>query len=292
MLDSSDEEHNEYEIGALPDLDAILPENNVARITSTEEVAGMHHEEAIKLMRSMNIKQRQIFTEVRKWCSKKATGENVEPFHIFLSGGAGSGKSHVIKAVQYEAKKLLTPLTDSADEVTVLLVAYTGTAAFNIGGQTIHSAFNVRVNTSRMRASSKYDALGEDLLTSLRAKYKHLQIVIVDEVSMVGKKMLHTMSERLAQIKRCNAPFGNVSILAVGDFYQIPPVGDSPLYKDDNASICVSPWHKFTLWNLTEIMRQKDDQTYAMALNRYEYFFYSKVSNECINLMNYRFVAA
>ena len=100
------------------------------------------------------------------------------------------------------------------------------------------------------------------------AKYKHLQIVIIDDVSMVGKKMLNTISERLIQIKRVKAAFGNVSVLAVGDFYQIPPVGDSALYKDDKAELCESPWSTFSVWNLTEIMRQKDDQLYATALNR------------------------
>ena len=216
----------------------------------------------------MNVKQRQVFTELRKWCLDKVAGKSVDPFNLFLTGGAGTGKSHIIKAFHYEARRLLIPLTENPDDITVLLVAYTGTAAFNIGGQTIHSAFNVRVNTGRMKSSTKYDMLGEDLLTALRAKYKHLHIIIIDEVSMVGKKMLCTITQRLVQITRTNASFGNVSILAVGDFYQIPPVGDAALYKSDRGELCESPWSTFEKWNLTEVMRQKDDLQYARLLNR------------------------
>ena len=177
------------------------------------------------------------------------------------------GKSHVIRAFQYEAKRLLAGLTETPDDVTVLLLAYTGTAAFNIGGRTIHSAFNIGVNTSRARATSKYQPLGEDLLTSLRLKYKYLQVIIIDEVSMVGKKMTHTINERLKQIKRNDSPFGKVSILAVGDFYQIAPVGDTMLCKDDKGDLCQSPWALFKLWNLSQIMRQRDDLEFAKVLN-------------------------
>ena len=119
-----------------------------------------------------------------------------------------------------------------------------------------------------MKSSTKYDALGENLLTALRAKYKCLQIIIIDEVSMVGKKMLHTISQRLVQITRNKSVFGNISILAVGDFYQIPPVGDTALYRDDRGELYESPWSTFKKWNLTEVMRQKDDLRYAELLNR------------------------
>ena len=61
----------------------------------------------------------------------------------------------------------------------------------------------------------------------MRVKYENLQLLIIDEISMVSKNMMNFIHGRLDQIK-CNkssAWFGGVSILAVGDLYQIPPVG-------------------------------------------------------------------
>ena len=77
-------------------------------------------------------------------------------------------------------------------------------------------------------------------------------LVIIDEVSMVGSNMLLEIHKRLQQIKGVSddAVFGGVSILAVGDLYQLPPVGQAPL----------SLWvDKFQMIELTEVMRQRGD---------------------------------
>ena len=125
-------------------------------------------------------KQRQIFNYVSKWCDDKTRDPTVPPFHIFLTGGAGTGKSHVINCIKYYAQKVFSRITESAEDVTVLLLAHTGTAAFNISGETICSALKIGVNLS-----NDYKPLGEDTLNTLRAKYQHLQLVIVDEISMI-----------------------------------------------------------------------------------------------------------
>ena len=62
------------------------------------------------------------------------------------------------------------------------------------------------------------------------------------------------VSERLKQIKQCPLPFGNVSILAVGDFFQIPPVGDTSLCRVNKSYIGEYLWDNFELYSLNEIM--------------------------------------
>lgn len=256
---------DEEEVPQLPDLEAGLPDTSSSSQPTFLETTRQRvsSSQALNILQTMNKKQRELFLHLRQWCVQKVTGKTVKPFHVFVTGGAGTGKSHVINGFQHEAIRLLSPLTNSADDVTVLLVAYTGTAAFHIGGQTIHSAFAIH---SDIR-STKYTPLGDDQLTRLRSKYSNLQIVIIDEVSMVGQKMLMYIDQRLQQIKQSQSPFGNVRVLAVGDFYQIPPVGDRTLYKIDTASLCESPWTLFALWELEEIMRQKSDLTFANLLN-------------------------
>lgn len=86
---------------------------------------------------------------------------------------------------------------------------------------------------------------------------------------MVDQNMLLYIHGRLQQIKRSHNMhvLGNVGILAVGDFYQIQPVIGRPLYKRDHGSF-VDLWSMFSYWELTTVMRQKDDISYVQLLNR------------------------
>ncbi len=205
-----------------------------------------------------------MFNTIRQWCIQKVTGQNPKPFHVFLSGGAGTGKSHLIKAVQYEANRLLRQASYNAEETKVLLTAPTGTAAFNIGGSTIHSSLKIP-----MRLKPQYEPLGEECLNTLRSKLEGMDILIIDEISMVPSRLMCYIHGRLKQIKQVRdmeSWFGNVSVLTVGDFYQLPPLSSQTLLSPNNI---IDPWNgTFTHVELTEIMRQKDDKSFAELLNR------------------------
>ena len=91
--------------------------------------------------------------------------------------------------------------------------------------------------------------------------------MVIDEISMVSKDVFDYVNLRLQQIKGNRKPFGGMSVLAVGDFYQLPPVGsDKPLCIADEAVSGL--WADFQLVDLTEIMRQRDDRIFAELLNR------------------------
>ena len=96
----------------------------------------------LKLVASLIIKQREFFNHVMQWIKCKK-----EPLYAFLSGGAGFGKSVLIKAL-YQAlhRYLCSNEGENPDDTRILLCAYTGKAAFNIGGQTIASAFHQKIN--------------------------------------------------------------------------------------------------------------------------------------------------
>ncbi|XP_038063031.1 ATP-dependent DNA helicase PIF1-like [Patiria miniata] len=154
-------------------------------------------------------------------------------------------------------------MIESPDDISVLLMAPTGVAAYNIHGATIHSALSISTNVRL-----PYQPLSEEKISTLRHKLRQLQIVIIDEISMVDQKMLHYIHGRLRQVKqsRNHNPFGNVSILAVGDFYQLPPVKGKSLYQTD---VTGDLWNdNFVKVELTEIMRQKEDVQFAKLLNR------------------------
>ena len=186
-----------------------------------------------QMLSELNEKQRAIVMFHRNWCKKAVIalkeGNLVEPYYVFLSGPSGVGKSHVIKLIHSDTLKLLKLSgTLQPDDVTVLLTAPTGVAAFNIDGMTLHSAL--------LLGRSKYTGfqpLSHERLNSLRTKLSHLMLVIIGEVSMVGSNMLLETHKRLQQIKGASddVTFGGVSILAVGDLYQLPPVGQPHLFS-------------------------------------------------------------
>ena len=96
-------------------------------------------------LKELNDQQRSIVMFHCDWCRKAVItlkeGKPVEPYHVFLSGPGGVGKAHVIELIHSGTLKLLKLSgTFEPDDVTVLLTAPTGVAAFNINGMTLHSA--------------------------------------------------------------------------------------------------------------------------------------------------------
>ncbi|XP_072562264.1 uncharacterized protein [Paramormyrops kingsleyae] len=241
----------------IPDL---LP--RMSRYLLHDNPCGMSRQEALALLRSLNNKQSEIFYKIRNWCLQKARGENPEPFHVFISGPGGVGKSVLIKAIQYEAARILRQLSHNPDETHVLLTAPTGVSAYNIKAATIHTCFHIATDVKL-----PYEPLGDEKINSLRAELGNLQILIIDEISMVDHKLLAYIHGRLRQIKQIGdySAFGNVSIIAVGDFYQLCPVKGKALYTEGKG---VNLWQNhFAMVELTEIMRQKDME-FAQLLNR------------------------
>ncbi|KAI4881835.1 hypothetical protein NFI96_007838, partial [Prochilodus magdalenae] len=220
-----------------------------------------------QMYQDLNQTQAAVFYKVRDWCMKLVNGDRPEQFFYFVTGGAGTGKSHLIKCIYHEATKILRRLPSLREQTdisvpTVLLTSFTGTAAFNISGNTLHSVFKLPRNLK-----PPYQGLG-NMLDELRVILSHVQILVIDEISMVSKELFTYVDWRLQQIKGRKTPFGGVSVLAVGDFFQLPPVGKG-------KALCISEDNTLDIWKerfqivtLTEIMRQKEDVAFAEMLNR------------------------
>ena len=111
--------------------------------------------------------------------------------------------------------------------------APTGVASRNIGGQTIHSL--VRPPMKNVNRKDIELPVGGNLLNSLAENCRHLEYLVVDEMSMVGRRLLGHLDSRLQQIKGCSKPFGGVNVILVGDQGQLPPVKDTVPYAKDNG---------------------------------------------------------
>lgn len=182
------------------------------------------------------------------------------------------GKSHVIKLVHYEMMKLLKPLSGhfEPDELPVLLTAFTGTAAFGIEGMTLHSSLGFSCSP---KSKKEYQPASSEKLNTLRSRLGKLKLLIIDEVSMVRADLLYHIHRRLQDICGNSDPdsrFGGVSMLAVGDLFQLQPVGQNHVFatpSDSYARLHGSLWEEnIQMLELTESMRQKDDRQFAQLL--------------------------
>ena len=101
----------------------------------------IQEEEYFKLLRSLNTSQREFFMH-----ALHRMKTDTDPFHIFLTGGAGVGKSVVVTAIHQALLRFLI----NSDDPKILLGSPTGIAAFLIKGSTLHSLFHIPANQEFM----------------------------------------------------------------------------------------------------------------------------------------------
>lgn len=132
------------------------------------------------------------------------SGENV-----FLSGGAGSGKSFLVRHFIREM-----------DPKTMPLLASTGAAAVLIGGRTFHSFFGLGIMDGGPAATLERALMDKRLLR----RVQRIEGFIIDEISMISGQTLAIAEEISRKAKGSSLPWGGLRVIAVGDFAQLPPV--------------------------------------------------------------------
>lgn len=143
---------------------------------------------------------------------------------IFLTGNAGTGKTTFLKYISEHCPKKKA------------IVAPTGVAAINAGGTTIHSLFWLPFGTYIADYEMAWDDQSSSiynkkrLLGNLRFRkerrtlIQELELLIIDEVSMLRADMLDAIDTILKSVRRDARPFGGLQVLFIGDLYQLPPV--------------------------------------------------------------------
>ena len=167
-----------------------------------------------QLVQTLNQKQKQFFYHILHLIKTSD-----KPFYYFLSGGAGVGKSHLIKSLYQAALKYYNSRAGvDFNEVKILLLAPTGKAAFGIKGNTIHSTLAIPASQSL----KNYKNLDSGRLNTLRCKLHAVKLIFLDEISMVSNTMFNVqINYRLKDIKGSKEAFGGVSIIALGDLFQL-----------------------------------------------------------------------
>ena len=146
-------------------------------------------------------------------------GNNSTPLRMIVSGTAGTGKSYLIHCL-----RLLL-------QHKVRVVAHTGVAAFNVDGHTLHSLLSLPTKGDFKNHQGEH-------LNKIQQALAGMEYLIIDEMSMVGRKMFGQVDRRLRQVfpHRSDQVLGGCSCLLFGDFGQLPPVMDLPLYTTSTSS--------------------------------------------------------
>lgn len=181
---------------------------------------------------------------------------------IFLTGKAGTGKTTFLNNFIKKTQK------------KYIVVAPTGIAAINAGGVTVHSMFGLPLRTF-IPTLDRIDQNMANNIPDLMHHFKYrkdklkllreIEIIIIDEVSMLRADVLDMMDFSLRHVRRNQQPFGGVQMLFIGDLYQLPPVVrdefflkkyyPSPFFFDSYALKQVP----LVTLELTKVYRQKDE---------------------------------
>ena len=136
--------------------------------------------------------------------------------HLFLTGKAGTGKTTFLKHIRNTTHK------------NCIVAAPTGVAAINAGGMTLHSLFQLPfepfvpgMEYRNSKERFRFSATKRDML-------QRLELLIIDEVSMLRADVLDSIDSMLRYVRRNDRPFGGIQMLYIGDMFQLPPV-----VKDD-----------------------------------------------------------
>lgn len=181
---------------------------------------------------------------------------------FFITGRAGTGKTRLLKKIVSECR---------AKGKNIVVTAPTGVAAKNADGQTIHSLFRLKTSVfvpNKMRMIYRLDSAREKVV-------RNLDVLIIDEISMVRGDLLDMVNLTLQHYKGNKKPFGGIQVLFFGDLYQLPPVVTDEeeelfgsYYENEFFfSSDVIKKNPVKVLELTTVFRQKKDTVFVNILN-------------------------
>ena len=174
--------------------------------------------------------------------------------NVFLTGPGGSGKSYIIHKLR---DQLLNELSEGFN---FYVTSTTGVSSYLIKGQTIHRFSGVGI------LSPKHTI--KDVLKKMKKNKEAIQrilgcdVLVIDEISMLGKTYLDMLNETFKIIRKNQKPFGGICLIVTGDFYQLPAINDDYAFESESwleaefTTICLEKVYRF------------NDEKYAQLLSR------------------------
>lgn len=177
--------------------------------------------------------------------------------NIFLTGGAGTGKTTFLRHLKEHTYKKLA------------IVAPSGVAAINAGGMTIHALFGLPP-----RALDETTVKNINLPGPSKALLRELELLVIDEASMLRADVLDAVDYLLRAVRQNNMPLGGIQLLLIGDLFQLPPIEtqeDKALFKETYSNLYFTESRAFAkmeviLLEFTKVHRQSEPD-YINLLN-------------------------
>jgi ATP-dependent exoDNAse (exonuclease V) alpha subunit len=191
-------------------------------------------------IKKMNSKQQKAFNLVK-------SGKT-----IFMTGAGGVGKTYVLKEIVKWANE---------NNKNIALTSSTGTSALTLGNgmaKTLHSYLHIFLAKKPAHEMVLYT---EKKSPKTIQKLKTLEILAIDELSMISSELFDKVSEYLSIIRKNKAPFGGIQLVLTGDFFQLPPVQGDYCFK-------AKTWKELNprMIELTDQIRQDGDKEFQRIL--------------------------
>lgn len=202
--------------------------------------------------------------------------------HIFLTGKAGTGKTTFLRNLSAKSYKRM------------VIVAPTGVAAINAGGVTIHSFFQLPFGPIVPDGQS-LSLLSNMKLSKTKLKIiRSLDLLVIDEISMVRADLLDAIDTVLRKVRRCDKAFGGVQLLMIGDIQQLAPVArqnEWELLQDYYKSVYFFDSHvlqknPYICVELDHIYRQNDTE-FIDILNQVRN---NRLDSNSLQILNSRYI--
>ncbi len=206
----------------------------------------------------------------------RSTGAN-----LFLTGKAGTGKTTFLRSVVESISK------------RVVVAAPTGVAALNARGVTLHSLFQLPFGLFLPNVKSTSEVRNRKIGRRKLALIRSIELLVIDEISMVRCDLLDAVDDTLRRIRRTDAPFGGVQLLMIGDIEQLSPICrdeewellsqhyDTPYFFSSKALARCS----YITIELKEIFRQRDSY-FTSLLNAVRE---NKITPDVVDALNSRY---
>ncbi len=179
--------------------------------------------------------------------------------NLFLTGNAGTGKTTFLKRLRERCHKRM------------VVVAPTGVAAINAGGMTIHSFFQI---SPGLFLPNRHARESFNMRKNKLALIRSLNLLVIDEVSMVRADLLDAIDDRLRRIRRSSMPFGGVQLLLIGDLRQL-----SPVVSDEEVEL-LRPYYSTNYFFGSKALQQTQFQTIELKK------IYRQTDVEFVSLLN------
>ncbi|KAF9800375.1 hypothetical protein SFRURICE_015885 [Spodoptera frugiperda] len=247
--------------------DQINVYNHYDFIDENNDPTAMPDEVFVSRIRSLNVQQKDLMKQVSDAIERDIRcNDDLQPLLLFITGGAGSGKSFLLKLIVEHIRRCYAPTVDILLKPTFVEVAsLTGVAARQISGRTLHSVFSLPIEKG---STMTYRKMSGQPLERERPKWRYIKWLVVDEISMVSYENLRIIHLRLQEFKNNNSLFGGINILLFGDIMQLPPVKGHWCFEQppwSNAEIHL--WQQSSFCELTINMRQSTDVEFIDLLN-------------------------